>query len=77
MCRLWYVCYYLRCIYIIRTKVIILYIEVILLALMCYFKEKLYSTANLYFNDVVVDIITIRRNRNFHLRLFVKGGPLH
>jgi hypothetical protein len=52
--------------------VIILYIEVIWSALMCYCKRKIYSAINLYFDDVVVDVITIRGNQNFHLRLFVK-----
>jgi hypothetical protein len=32
----------------------------------------MYSAINLYSDDVVVDAITIRGNRNFHLRLFVK-----
>jgi hypothetical protein len=44
---------------------------------MYYCKRKMYSVVNLYFDDVVVDIITIRGNRNFHLRFFVKSGSLH
>jgi hypothetical protein len=52
--------------------VFILYIEVIESALMCYCKRKMYSAVNLYSDDVVVDVITIRRNQNFHLRIFVK-----
>jgi hypothetical protein len=32
----------------------------------------MYSAVNLYFDDVVVDVITIRGNQNFHLRIFVK-----
>jgi hypothetical protein len=32
----------------------------------------MYSAVNLYYDDVVVDIITIRENQNFHLCLFVK-----
>jgi len=39
---------------------------------MCYCKRKMYFVANLYFDDVLDDIITIRENQNFHLRLFVK-----
>jgi len=39
--------------------------------------RKLYSGANLYSDDVIDDVITIRENQNFHLRLFVKGGSLH
>jgi len=39
---------------------------------MCHCKEKLYSAANLYSDDVSNDVITICGNRNFHLRLFVK-----
>jgi hypothetical protein len=39
--------------------------------------RKLYSTANLYSDDVIDDFITIRGNRNFYLRLFVKGATLH
>jgi hypothetical protein len=34
--------------------------------------QKMYSAVNLYSDDVVVDVITILGNRNFHLRLFVK-----
>jgi len=52
--------------------IIILYIEVIQSALMCYCKRKMYSVVNLYSDDVIVDVITICRNRNFHLRHFVK-----
>jgi hypothetical protein len=52
---------------LLERKVIILYIEVILSALICHFKEKLFSAANLY-----SDVITIHGNRNFYLRLFVK-----
>jgi hypothetical protein len=36
--------------------------------------RKLYSAANLYSDDVIIDVLTIRGNRNFHLRFFVKGG---
>jgi len=57
---------------ILEQMIIILYIEVIRLALMCYCKRKMYSAVNLYSNDVVVDVITIRGNRNFHLHFFVK-----
>jgi hypothetical protein len=32
----------------------------------------MYSAVNLYSDDVVVDVITIRKNQNFYLRLFVK-----
>jgi hypothetical protein len=32
----------------------------------------MYYAVNLYSDDVVVDVITIRGNRNFQLRLFVK-----
>jgi len=32
----------------------------------------MYSTVNLYSNDIVVDVITRYGNRNFHLRFFVK-----
>jgi hypothetical protein len=32
----------------------------------------MYSAVNLYSDDVVVDVITIRENQNFHIRLFVK-----
>jgi hypothetical protein len=32
----------------------------------------MYSAVNLYSDDVVVDVITIQGNRNFHLRIFVK-----
>jgi len=39
---------------------------------MCHCKEKLFSAANLYFDDIIDDVITIRENWNFHLRLFVK-----
>jgi hypothetical protein len=60
-----------------EQMVIILHIEVIQSTLMCYCKRKMYSTVNLYSDDVVVDVITIRENRNFHLRLFLKGGSLH
>jgi hypothetical protein len=31
----------------------------------------MYSAVNLYSDDIVDDVITIRENRNFHLRLFV------
>jgi hypothetical protein len=62
----------LNVIIISEWKVIILYIEVILSALMCHCKEKLYSVANLYSDNIIDDVITIRGNRNFHLRLFVK-----
>jgi hypothetical protein len=52
--------------------VIILYIEFIQLALMYYCKRKMYSAVNLYSDDIVVDVVTIRENRNFHLRIFIK-----
>jgi len=55
-----------------EQMIIILYIEVIQSALMCYCKRKMYSVVNLYSDDVIVDVITICRNRNFHLRHFVK-----
>jgi hypothetical protein len=58
--------------------VIILYIEFIQLAVMYYCKRKMYSAVNLYSDDVVVDVVTIRENRNFHLRFFFKkSGSLH
>jgi hypothetical protein len=50
--------------------VIILYIEFIQSALMYYCKRKMYSVINLYSDDVVVDVVTIRENRNFHLHFF-------
>jgi hypothetical protein len=34
-------------------------------------RKKMYSAVNLYSDDIVDDVITIRENRNFHLRLFV------
>jgi hypothetical protein len=43
---------------------------------MCYCKRKMYFAVNLYSDDVVVDVITIRENQNFHLHIFVKGGSL-
>jgi len=55
-----------------EQMVIILYIEVIQSALMCYYKRKMYSAINLYSDDVIVDVITMCGNQNFHLRLFVK-----
>jgi hypothetical protein len=55
-----------------EQMVIILYIEVIQLTLMCYCKRKIFSAVNLYSDDVVVDITTIRGNQNFHLCFFVK-----
>jgi hypothetical protein len=42
--------------------VIILYIEFVQLALMCYCKRKMSSAVNLYSDDVIVDVITIRGN---------------
>jgi hypothetical protein len=62
----------LNVIIISEWKVIILYIDVILSALMCHCKEKLFSAANLYSDDIIDDVITIRENRNFHLRIFVR-----
>jgi hypothetical protein len=38
--------------------------------------KKLYSAANLYSDGVIVDVLTIPENRNFHLRFFVKGESL-
>jgi hypothetical protein len=32
----------------------------------------MYSVVNLYSDDIIVDVITIRGNQNFHLCLFVK-----
>jgi hypothetical protein len=61
----------LNVIIISERKVIILYIEVILSALMCHCKEKLFFAANLYSDVVIDDVRTIRGNQNFHLRLFV------
>jgi hypothetical protein len=43
-----------------EQMIIILYIEVIQLALICNCKRKMYSAVNLYSDDVVVDVITIR-----------------
>jgi hypothetical protein len=63
----------LRCIYIIRKNVIILYIEVIQSALMCHCKEKKYIPLPIFNSD---NVVMSRENRNFHLRLFVKGGTL-
>jgi hypothetical protein len=40
--------------------------------LMCHCKEKLFFAVNLYSDDVIDDVITIRENQNFYLRLFVK-----
>jgi len=57
---------------ILEQMVIILYIEFIQLALMYYCKRKMSSAVNLYSDDVVVDVIMIRENRNFHLGFFVK-----
>jgi len=49
--------------------VIILYIEFILLALVYYCKRKKCIPLLIYYsNDDVVDVLTIRENRNFHLR---------
>jgi len=56
--------------------VIILYIEFIQSALICYCKRKMSSAVNLYSDDVVVDVIMIRENQNFYLRLFVKNRSL-
>jgi hypothetical protein len=57
-----------------EQMVIILHIEVIQSALMCYSeRKKMYSAVNLHSDDV----IKIRENQNFHLRLFVKSGSLH
>jgi hypothetical protein len=65
----------LRCIYIIRKNVIILYIEVIQSALMCHCKIYIYIYIPLpIFNSD--DVVMSRENQNFHLRLFVKGGAL-
>jgi DNA-dependent RNA polymerase auxiliary subunit epsilon len=50
--------------------VIILYIEFVQSALMYYCKRKMYFAVNLYSDDVVVDVVTIRENRNFHSRFF-------
>jgi hypothetical protein len=36
----------------------------------------MYSAVNLYSDDVVVDVITICGNQNFHLRLLVKSRSL-
>jgi hypothetical protein len=36
----------------------------------------MYSAVNLYSDDIVVDVVTIRENRNFHLRIFIKSGSL-
>jgi hypothetical protein len=55
-----------------KQVVIILYTEFIQPALMCYCKRKMSSAANLYSDDVIDDVITIRENQNFHLHLFVK-----
>jgi hypothetical protein len=52
--------------------VIILNIEFIQSALMYYCKRKMYSAVNLYSDGVVVDVVTIRENRNFHLLFFKK-----
>jgi len=38
--------------------------------------RKLYSATNLYSDDVIDDVKMICENRNFYLRLFVKGGSL-
>jgi hypothetical protein len=56
-----------------ERKVIILYIEVIQSALMCHCKKKKYILLSIFNSDVVV---MSRGNRNFHLRLFVKGEAL-
>jgi hypothetical protein len=52
--------------------VIILYIEVIHEVIVIVISEQMYFAVNLYSDDVIVDVITIRGNRNFHVRLFVK-----
>jgi len=59
-----------------EQMVIILYIEFIQSALICYCKRKMSSAVNLYSDDVVVDVIMIRENQNFYLRLFVKNRSL-
>jgi hypothetical protein len=43
-----------------EQMVIILYIEFIQLALMCFCQRKMSSAVNLYSDDVIVDVITIR-----------------
>jgi hypothetical protein len=56
-----------------ERKVIILYIEVIQLALMCHCKEKKIILLSIFNSD---DVVMSRGNRNFHLHFFVKGGAL-
>jgi hypothetical protein len=55
-----------------KQMVIILYIEFVQLALMCYCKRKMSSAVNLYSDDVIVDVITIRGNSKFSLTPFCK-----
>jgi hypothetical protein len=43
-----------------EQMVIILYIEIIQSALICYCKRKIFFATNLYSDDIVVDVITIR-----------------
>jgi len=57
-----------------KQMVIILHIEVIQSVLMCYCKKKMVSAANLYSEDVIVDIITIRENSKFSLTPFCKSA---
>jgi len=40
---------------------------------MCIFKENKYIPLPIYNSD---DVVMSRGNRNFHLRLFAKGGAL-
>jgi hypothetical protein len=52
--------------------VIILYIEFIQSALMCYCKRKMSSAVNLYSDDIIADVITIHGNLKFSLTPFCK-----
>jgi hypothetical protein len=55
-----------------EQMVIILYIEFIQSALMCYCKRKMSSAVNLYSDDIIADVITIHGNLKFSLTPFCK-----
>jgi len=58
--------------FIISEQMVInLYIEFIQSTLMCYFKRKMSFAVNLYSDDVIVDVITIRGNSKFSLMFFL------
>jgi hypothetical protein len=39
---------------------------------MYYCKGKMYSSVSFYFDDIVVDVVTIREKSKFSLTLFIK-----